>query len=230
MTPSATPVSPADRSLIDTLAAALKKHGHDWCGDPRRCHGMLSDLLAARPLDVKILVDAVEAGVVRDLAGSDSILPMTMRIERWIHRLHDAMAMREDMACRAVGVWAVALGVTDAMPTIGRNPGIDEPADRGPGTPSRGEAGDRHPAVHAAVEKSGRSTKAAGARATAPELPDWDGCGPCSKCRTVINMTFDAAVCPICGNQMSWQEAFHICGSYPGTLPRDVRSERDMRH
>jgi hypothetical protein len=61
------------------------------------------------------------------------------------------------------------------------------------------------------------------------EMPDWDGCGPCSRCHTVINMKFENAVCPICGNRMSVQEAFRICGKFDGELPSNVYSERDLR-
>jgi len=80
------------------------------------------------------------------------------------------------------------------------------------------------------VAIEGMAPKKSGARKNAKAaMPDWDGCGPCSSCRTVINMTFDNAVCPICGNRMSWQEAFQIAGSYSDTLPRDVYSERDLQ-
>jgi hypothetical protein len=60
------------------------------------------------------------------------------------------------------------------------------------------------------------------------EMPDWDGAGPCPKCGTIINMQFSKAACPICGHAMSWDEAFQACGSYSGTLPRHVRSEREL--
>jgi len=57
---------------------------------------------------------------------------------------------------------------------------------------------------------------------------DWDGSGPCPSCATVINMKFDDAVCPICGHRMNYQEAFQACGSYSGSLPRNVFSEKDL--
>jgi hypothetical protein len=59
-------------------------------------------------------------------------------------------------------------------------------------------------------------------------MPDWDGSGPCVSCRTLINMKFDNAVCPVCGHRMSWQEAFQACASTPRSLPRSVYSEKDL--
>lgn len=110
-------VSPtADRSLIDTLAAAVAKYGREWCGDRRRCEAMLKDLLPSQPRDVTILVTAVEAGAVRDLTASQSTLPLAVRIERLVTRLHDEQGLREDVARRAVGIWAVVLGAGPVPP------------------------------------------------------------------------------------------------------------------
>ena len=57
---------------------------------------------------------------------------------------------------------------------------------------------------------------------------DWDGCGRCPKCRTLINIKFDDAVCPVCSHRMNYQEAFQVCGSCSADLPRNVFSEKDL--
>jgi hypothetical protein len=59
-------------------------------------------------------------------------------------------------------------------------------------------------------------------------MPEWDGCGPCTNCGTVINMEFENAVCPICGHRMTQEDAFQVCGDYDGELPDDVYSEEDL--
>lgn len=103
-----------DRSLIDTLSAAVAKHGREWCGDPRRCEALLEDLLPGQPRDVSILAAAVEAGAAREFRGSQSALPLAVRIERLVTRLHDDQGFPDDVARRAVCIWAVVLGACRA--------------------------------------------------------------------------------------------------------------------
>lgn len=141
--PPRPPFAADDREVLERLAAALATYGRDWCDDPRRCEALLKDLLAAHSREIKLLVDAVEAGVVRELAGGQSPLPADARLRRCVRRLHDDMGLREDLACRAVGLWAIALGVADSFPV----PAGNEPAaatevrgDPAP-PPSRGRGG-----------------------------------------------------------------------------------------
>lgn len=86
------------------LAAAVARHGRDWCGDLRRCAAMLKDLLQGRPREVELLVDAVELGVVRDLISCQVALPPAVQIERCVRRLHDDVGVRDDLARWTVSV------------------------------------------------------------------------------------------------------------------------------
>lgn len=125
----------ADRDIAAALATAVRARGTEWCTDPRRCEGMLKDLIPGHPLVINVLVEAVEAGIVRDLLGHASSLPAAIRIGQCVERLHDSMGIREDLARRAVVLWATALGI-EVPPDVRAAPEarapVAAPAEAGP--------------------------------------------------------------------------------------------------
>ena len=83
-------------------------------------------------------------------------------------------------------------------------------------------------AIHASqVRIKGLKSKTRSQGRSAADI-DWDGCGRCPKCHTLINIKFDDAVCPVCAHRMNYQEAFQACGSCSVDLPRNVFSEKDL--
>ena len=48
---------------------------------------------------------------------------------------------------------------------------------------------------------------------------DFDGCGACTNCGFIFQMTFNNALCPKCLVTMSRKDAFFSCGCYPDSTP-----------
>jgi len=71
----------------------------------------------------------------------------------------------------------------------------------------------------ATADDSQESGETQAVRTLSPPQPDWDGCGPCTSCGFIFQMMFASAICPKCGKQMSREDAFFSCGSYPHSMP-----------
>ena len=69
-------------------------------------------------------------------------------------------------------------------------------------------------------QHSGETSKVEARPAASPiQLADFDGCGACTTCGFIFQMTFANAVCPKCKNKMTREDAFFSCGSYLDSTP-----------
>lgn len=126
-------MTPPTDPTIGVLADALDRLGREWCADPRRVESLLLDLLPGKRREAHLLVIAVRAGIAGDLVVGSTALPVNVRIERFVHRLHVEFSLREEAARWAVETWAAALGLpVTTVPA----PARPKPAAAAPPTPA----------------------------------------------------------------------------------------------
>jgi hypothetical protein len=207
-------------AIRQRLCELVVRYGVDVVRDARRCEALIRDFCGNATRECNLLLVGLREGISTDLL---EISPGgTVATGRLIRRLVDNVGLAEPHAKWSVECWVVALGRRVGPPPL--PPPTFPPVTLQPAT--------QHNWPQAKVEGAGSSLHGnyedEDLGNEEDKMPDWDGCGPCGKCRTVINMVFAHAVCPICGHHMTWQQAFEICGRYPGSLPRDVYSERDL--
>ena len=154
-------------NVYDELALGLaemrQRFGDDAFANRRKVNGLLADRLPEARREIRIVLDAIEDGVMRELA---SIAPGTldMQIDRLAVRLENARGTREDIARQVVCACAYALGIGDlssrhrSAATVAAGPAPSAAANR----PAHGgdwvgatevvaQSGDTRPATDAAL-------------------------------------------------------------------------------
>jgi hypothetical protein len=223
-----------DDSVREKVRQLVVEHGVPAPSDPRRSKSLLLDYCPHNVPEVNLLVQALEANVAADLVVLKDACPWNLTADRMVARLVEDHRSREDDAAWVVETWAFALGLisesdltqkqlrnrgrTGEFPRRSDNTGYEI------GLESAGATSDSRfmPAYLGNIGGTHLSKAPKGG------LKDWDGCGPCEKCKTVINMIFADATCPVCGHRMTPQDAHLICARHPGDLPVNCRSEREL--
>lgn len=155
-------------NVYDELALGLaemrQRFGDDAFANRRKLNGLLTDRLPEARREIRIVLDAIEDGVMRELA---SIAPDTldMQIDRLAVRLENARGTREDIARQVVCACAYGLGIGD-LPSRHRSAATIA-AGRAPSGTATPPAGD-WVGVSAVAATSGTAGHATGEARSAP--------------------------------------------------------------
>ena len=93
------------------LCFIIEEYGRSVIDDPRRCRGMLKDLAPQHQRETNLLMLALEQKIVAELAQKNSLIPLSIQLDRLAQRLHDNVGIQKEFAVWAVESWALALGV-----------------------------------------------------------------------------------------------------------------------
>lgn len=96
-------------TLARTLTALLRRFGPELLGNVRRLDGLLRDLHPDRPLEVSVLVEVVECGVVAELQTMEFRPRPGPELNRLVAHLVDRSGIAAPHARLAVRTWAALL-------------------------------------------------------------------------------------------------------------------------
>lgn len=93
------------------LCFVIQQYGQVIITEPKRCKGMLSDLVPHHRLEINLLIAALEQKVAQELLKPTALIPVAMQLDRLAQRLHETVGIKEEFAYWAVESWALALNV-----------------------------------------------------------------------------------------------------------------------
>ena len=94
----------------EKLIQIIKEQGSNLCDNPLRCKAFLLDYCGEYRGEIKILIDALNEGIVKDLLTISQGTPKQSMLARSKKKLMD-LSFQEEAAQWAVESWALALGV-----------------------------------------------------------------------------------------------------------------------
>ncbi len=95
------------------LCLILKQYGQSIISEPKRCKALLSDLAPQQPLEINLLIAALEQQVAEELLKPNALMSIDVRLKRLAQVLHDAIGIDDEFAYWAVESWALALEVIE---------------------------------------------------------------------------------------------------------------------
>ena len=98
------------------LGELIATYGSSLCDNPMRCRSLLLDSSSNYQLEVDVLINALEEGIVPELRQSTGSMPYVQLLARAARRLQDRRGMTDVAARWAVNSWALALGIISASP------------------------------------------------------------------------------------------------------------------
>jgi hypothetical protein len=96
------------RQTLKQLTAA---YGVSLCDNPARCKGLLKDTCGAYPLEINLLITALEEQIDDELLTTSNGIPYEVLSKRLTNHLKESRGLDEEYAQWAVDSWAEALGV-----------------------------------------------------------------------------------------------------------------------
>lgn len=121
--------------IYDRLAELLKEmHGRypdDAFKNRKRLNGLLADHVKGGEREIRIVLDAIDEGVVDDLTNAPEH-EVRIQIDRLVTRLENRRGIREDIARQAVHACAFGIGVGGLPSTVAANPANDDREQQDP--------------------------------------------------------------------------------------------------
>lgn len=116
-----------DNEARQQLIAIVKQYGLSICDEPGRLEGLLNDTCGRCKKEIRLLINTLKAGVVKDLqSGHNNNTSLKLLLSLVSKNLEDELSLSSDGAIWAAQSWAAALGLmTNLSPGLSAREEID---------------------------------------------------------------------------------------------------------